>query len=101
MKQTVKLEKYNAETDAWETFGTFHTVRENITGAREYSIANTEFTPDMVTLTFRWSKKLAEIFSNTQLYRAIYTGETWDVVQYDDPMFRHQFAKLICRKVHA
>lgn len=48
------------------------------------------------TLTFevRYFKNLEDISFNTQLYRIVYLGEPFDIVDYDDYMLKHKTVKL-------
>jgi SPP1 family predicted phage head-tail adaptor len=97
----VNIQKQDPDTEDWSLYKTFHTVSENRTGNSEYSIAGSEFSSDMITLKFRYSSAMSKLDGNTQIYRAMIGGNVYDIKSYDDIEYRHQFIKLVVRKLYA
>ena len=100
MNFRVMIQKQDAETEEWADWKKFTAYSANRTSSREYSISDTEFSSDMVTLIFRWSKSLSEIDGNTQLYRCMFRGGLYDITSYDDPLYKHDKIRLILSRIH-
>ena len=88
----VTVEKMN-EDEQWETFTNIH-CRINKTKGGESSSAGAQRFQATLTFEARYSKQLEQIRSNTQIYRLKYRSETYNIVDYDDFLERHQTIKL-------
>lgn len=96
----VQIQHQDPDTETWALYKTFHTVSENRTGSNEYAVAGSEYSSDMITLKLRYTPALAKIDGNTQVYRAMIDGIAFDIKSYDDIEYKHQFVKLVIRKLY-
>lgn len=96
-KLPISIEKRNVDTELWEPFmGTVHArVNKNVrrTGYETVSAGAIQIKRSLV-FEVRYSVKLKEIAHNTQLYRIVYDGETYNIIDYDDFEERHQTVRL-------
>lgn len=93
----VRIEKRNEETEQWETYmEPVHAKINKNTRKTGYETLDAGAIQFKRTLTFevRYSKPIQEIAFNTQMYRIIYQGQPYDIVDYDDYMERHISVKL-------
>lgn len=88
----VTIEKIN-EDEQWEPFANIH-CRINKTKGSESTNAGAQRFQATLTFEARYSKPLEQIRSNTQIYRLKYRNETYNIVDYDDFLERHQTIKL-------
>lgn len=89
----ITIEQMDAKTEQWSEYATAH-ARVNKTKGNEYSNAGAERYQATLTFELRYSKKLEAIRSNTQLYRLIYRGGVYNIIDYDDFMEKHRTIKL-------
>lgn len=88
----VAIEKIN-EGEQWEPFANIH-CRINKTKGSESANAGAQRFQATLTFEARYSKPLEQIRSNTQIYRLKYRNETYNIVDHDDFLERHQTIKL-------
>lgn len=97
MKHVIDIEKRDEETEEWKTIlsGVHCNVNKN-TRKKGYETVSGGAIRIKRSLTFevRYSKPIRQIAHNTQLYRIIYQGQTYDIIDYDDFEERHKFVQL-------
>ena len=90
----ITLEKMNETTEKWAISANLH-ARVNKTGSSEYLDAGAERSRNTLTFEVRYLKNLENIRFNTQLYRIIYRGKRFNIVDYDDFNEEHKTIKLV------
>lgn len=90
----ITIEKLDLDTDDWHTLYTLH-ARVNKTGGNEFQGGGAQRSKATRTFEVRFFADIEEICLNTQLYRILYRGHYYNVVDYDDYMEQHKTAKLI------
>lgn len=90
----ITLEKMDENTEKWSNFANLH-ARVNKTGSSEYLDAGAERSKNTLTFEVRYFKNLENIRFNTQLYRLIYRGQRFNIVDYDDYLEEHKTIKLV------
>lgn len=90
----ITIEKKDKSSGKWGNFATLH-ARVNKTGGNEYLNAGAVRSQSTLTFEVRYSPKVEEIRSNTQLFRVFYRNNYYNVVDYDDYMEKHQSIKLL------
>lgn len=91
---SIIIEKKDKSSGKWGDFATLH-ARVNKTGGNEYLNAGAVRSQSTLTFEVRYSPKVEEIRSNTQLFRVFYRNNYYNVVDYDDYMEKHQSIKLL------
>ena len=92
----VEIQKQNENTEQWETIGdrNFH-ARVNKFGGNQSYVANADQFLAKLNFDFRYCKTLEEIRYQPQLYRLIYRGHTFQVIDYDDYMEQHRTVRIV------
>ena len=90
----ITLEKMDENTEKWSIFARLH-ARVNKTGSSEFLNAGAERSKNTLTFEVRYFKNLENIRFNTQLYRLIYRGQRFNIVDYDDYLEEHKTIKLV------
>lgn len=97
LKFPIKIEKRDEITEKWvEYLPVVHAkVNKNIrrTGYEVLSAGGIQIKRSLI-FEVRYSPQIKEIAHNTQMFRVIYDGQPYDIVDYDDFEERHQFVKL-------
>ena len=85
----------NEATEEWEDVYKLHAYINKASKNNEYP--NAGAIQDKVAKTFevRYFKALKDIEFNTQLYRIIYDGNTYNITDYDDFREEHKTVKLL------
>lgn len=96
-KRPVRIEKRDEQTERWvEYMDPVHVnINKNVRN-RGYEHLGAGAIRIRRSLVFevRYSKPIAKIAHNTQMYRIIYEGQAYDIIDYDDYQERHQFVRL-------
>lgn len=90
----IVIEKLDENTEEWSEYIRLH-ARINKTKQSEYLSAGATRSAMTLTFTLRYAKPLEDIAMNTQIYRIVYKGFPYNVVDYDDYMLMHQTIKLV------
>lgn len=90
----VQVQKINEKTELWTTLYTLH-AEVNKSGGSEYFNAGSERAKTSLTFKVRYFKGLEDVFLNTQKYRLVYRGCTFNIVDYDDFMESRREIKLL------
>ncbi|TFI13725.1 hypothetical protein E4P35_11020 [Thiopseudomonas sp. 4R-3cl] len=97
-KFPIRIEKRDEVTEQWvEYMPLVHAgINKNVrrTGYEVLSGGAIQIKRSLI-FEVRYSPPVREIAHNTQLYRIIYDGEAYDVIDYDDFEERHQTVKLV------
>ena len=94
----VKIEKRDEETEQWVEYLPLVHARANKnvrrTGYEALSGGAIQIKRSLV-FEVRYSQPIKEIAHNTQLYRIIYDGQPYDIIDYDDFEELHRTVKLV------
>ena len=92
----VVLQKQNEDTECWENVGDrpFH-ARVNKTGGSQSFAAGADQFPARLNFDFRYCQALEEIRYQPELYRLIYRGHTFQVIDYDDYLEQHRTVRIV------
>lgn len=100
-KKPVQIQKLNLETDTWEDKYTVHanvnTSKRQIRG--EFQQAGSVNARRSLSFWMRYSRQLEDINLNTQIYRILYRGNAYNIVEYDDYMEMHKEIRLTAEAV--
>lgn len=91
----VSLFRYDEATKEWNCIARNLHAYVNKTGGTEYLSSGAYQSKATLTFEFRFSKFLAAVFLNTQLYRIEYNGAQYDVEDYDDFQEMHRTIRLL------
>ena len=95
-KIPIKVQKMDPETETWSDYMPKIHANINKQGSdSEYLNAGAEQSKSRKVFTVRYNPMLKEIDGNTQLYRIVYAGRTYDIADYDDFEERHLSVKLL------
>lgn len=96
-KFPIKIEKRDEESEQWtEYLPVVHArINKNTrrTGYETFSAGAIQIKRSLI-FEVRYSKEIREIAHNTQMYRIIYDGQPYDIIDYDDFEERHRTVKL-------
>lgn len=89
------IQVIDQDTEEWSDHLHLHALQVNKTGAGENFNAGAEQYHPRLTFRLRWCKALTAIENNTQLYRIVYEGQTYNIQDYDDYMRKHETVNLV------
>ena len=90
----VKLQQQDA-AENWSDVKQLHAIQVNKTGGGETFSAGADQYHPSLTFEFRWCRLLEALRYNTQQFRLVYQGHTFNIVGYDDFMEKHLTIKLV------
>lgn len=90
----VELQKQNENTEKWETIKYFHS-RVNKTGGSETFSANADQFHARLNFDFRYCESLEEIRYQPQVYRLLYRGKPFRIIDYDDYLEQHRTVRIV------
>lgn len=91
----ISIQRINEATELWEDVYKLHAYINKASKNNEYQ--NAGAIQDKVAKTFevRYFNELKDIEFNTQLYRIVYDGNTYNITDYDDFKEEHITVKLL------
>ena len=89
----IVIQTIDQETEQWSNLWPLH-ARINKTTGSEYVEAGADRSQSTKTFEIRYFAGIEDIDFNRGLYRIIYRGHTFNIVDYDDYMESHQVVKL-------
>lgn len=89
----ITIQKINQNTELWADLWSLH-ARINKTTGSEFVDAGAIQSQSTKTFEVRYFSGIEDIDFNRGLYRIIYRGITFNIVDYDDYMESHQVVKL-------
>lgn len=89
----ITIQKIDETTEEWQDMWNVH-ARVNKTRGSEQTASGATQSRASLTFEVRYFKQLADIFFNTQIYRILYAGHAFNIVDYDDYMEMHKTVKL-------
>lgn len=90
----VVLQKQNETTEKWENVLFLH-AKVNKTGGSQTFAAGADQFPARLNFDFRYCQALEEIRYQPELYRLIYRGHTFQVIDYDDYLEQHKTVRIV------
>lgn len=91
----ITIQKINELTEDWENVFTPHARLNKAKSDNEYLNAGAVQGKKTLTFEVRYFKQLEDIDLNKQLYRIVYNGIQFNIVDYDDFMLEHKTVKLL------
>lgn len=89
------IQQLNEETEDWSDLLHLHALKVNRTGGGESSAAGAGQYHPRLTFELRYCAELEQVRYATQLYRIIYRGHTFNIIDFDDFMEQHLNLKLV------
>ena len=89
----IVIQKIDQETELWSDLWPLH-ARINKTTGSEYVEAGADRSQSTKTFEVRYFAGIEDIDFNRGLYRILYRGYMFNIVDYDDYMESHQVVKL-------
>lgn len=91
-RKVIDILKLNITNEKYELYKTCHLLSVNKSSGKEYFNARTEISTSTLNFVLRYSNDLKDIIYNTQMYRVVYDGITFNVKNADN--FKEQNRKL-------
>lgn len=91
----VTVQKMDEETEEWVDIYRLHARINKARADNEHFDAGAERSDRQLMFEVRYFKDLEKIAYNTQMYRIIYMGIPFNIVDYDDYMLMHRTVKLV------
>lgn len=88
------IQKINEDNETWQDYLPYH-CRLNKAGYSESQNGGAIKSKVKLAFEVRYCPPLEDIFLNTQLYRIVYKNNNYNIIDYDDFMFKHKTIKLI------
>ena len=92
--QPITIQKLDKSTEEWSDRFDLHARINKTKSDNEYLSAGSVQGKKYLTFELRYFSVLEDISYNTQLYRVMYRGRPFNIVDYDDFMQRHITVKL-------
>ncbi len=91
----IKIQKIDEETEEWSDVFTLHSCINKHKSDDKY--LGSKAIQDKISFVFivRYFKGIEKIFGNLQLYRIVYNGVNYEIVDYDDYKLKHMNVKLL------
>ena len=89
----ITIQIQDEATEQWTDLWKLHARVNKATGQEKVDGGANQAKATM-TFEVRYFTALKQLFLNTQLYRIIYEGNAFDIVDYDDYMETHRTVKL-------
>lgn len=90
----VILQKQNEETELWEDAYRLH-AGVNKSGGKQSYAADADQFHARLNFDFRYFAGLEDVRYQPQLYRLLYRGKQFQVVDYDDYMEKHRIVRMV------
>lgn len=90
----IKIQIQDADTEEWTDKLSLHATVNKTGGGSGFNAGTDQYNASL-TFTVRYVRALEDLAYNTQLYRIIYRGRTFRIVDYDDFMEQHREVKLV------
>ena len=87
------IQKIDQNTELWADLWALH-ARVNKTTGSEFVEAGANISQSTKTFELRYFAGLEDVDFNRGLYRILYRGYTFNIVDYDDYMEKHQVVKI-------
>lgn len=91
----IVIQKRDELTEAWSTVFTPHAKINKGKTDDEYLSAGAIQGKRTLVFEVRYFKALEDISHNTQLYRIVYKGVSYNIKDFDDFMLEHKNVKLL------
>lgn len=89
----ITIQKIDQDTEVWSDLWPLH-ARVNKTTGSEFVEAGANISQSTKTFELRYFRALGDVDVNRGLYRILYRGHTYNIVDYDDYMESHQVVKI-------
>lgn len=90
----ITIQTISEETETWTDKWSLH-ASINKTGGGEETTSGSSRSTATLTFEVRYFKDLKQIFLRNELFRLIYDGDIYNIVDYDDYMESHKTVKLV------
>lgn len=90
----IKIQLQDPDTEEWVDKLSLHATVNKTGGGSTFNAGTDQYNASL-TFTVRYVRALEDLAYNTQLYRIIYRGRTFRIVDYDDFMEQHREVKLV------
>lgn len=91
----ITIQKINEKSEDWEDVFKVHASINKTKSDNEYLNAGAVQNKKNLTFEVRYFKALEVIDLNKQLYRVVYNGVPFNIVDYDDFKLQHKTVKLL------
>lgn len=91
----ITIQKLDKKAKKWEDVYKLHARVNKARSDNEYLSAGATQSKKSLTFEVRYFKDLEAIDGNTQIYRILYRGVSYDVKDYDDFMLKHENVKIL------
>lgn len=91
----ITIQKINEKSEDWEDVFKVHASINKTKSDNEYLNAGAVQNKKNLTFEVRYFKALEVIDHNKQLYRVVYNGVPFNIVDYDDFKLQHKTVKLL------
>jgi head-tail adaptor len=89
------IQQQDPETEQWADLWRLHALKVNKTGGGQTQSAGADQYTTTLTFEVRYFSALEEVKYNPQLYRIMYRGHTFKLVDLDDYMEQHRTIRLV------
>jgi SPP1 family predicted phage head-tail adaptor len=91
----ITIQKINKKSEDWEDVFKLHASINKSKTDNEYLYAGAVQNKKNLTFEVRYFKALEDIDLKKQLYRVVYNGVPFNIVDYDDFKLQHKTVKLL------
>lgn len=95
----ITIQKINKDTELWEDVYSVHASVNKAQDDNEYLRAGAIRQKRRIVFEIRYFADLEAISYNTQYYRIIFEGVTFNITSYDDYMLQHRTVKFLGESV--
>ena len=93
MSKMIRIQRQDPDTEVWSDVARLH-ARVNKTGGGQSFDAGADQHPYVLDFDVRYSRLVSPLAYAPHLYRIVYAGHTFQVVDTDDYMESHQYLRI-------
>ena len=93
--KSIQIQKINELTEEWEEVFHLHASINKPRKDNEYLKAGAIQGKRYMVFEVRYFRQLEDISYNIQLYRILFQGVLFDIIDFDDFMLQHKVVKLL------
>lgn len=93
MSKMIRIQRQDPDTEVWSDVARLH-ARVNKTGGGQSFDAGADQHPYVLDFDVRYSRLVSPLAYAPHLYRIVYAGHTFKVVDTDDYMEGHQYLRI-------
>lgn len=95
LDRPITIQKIDPQGETWADLYTVHASVNKHKTDKEYLSAGAVQSRQYLVFTIRHFKQIEDVATNTQLYRIVYDGKYYDILDYDNYRMQDKTVRLL------